>query len=406
MSKNTSFSGQPIFTQVLKLIPKDVVVKLTAQYQTNRYVKCFNTYEHLVSMLFCVFQRCTSLREVVTGMQAWENRLVHLGVKTYPKRSTLAEANQRRSSQFFEHLFHELVRIYSRNSLPDSRQSSNIDLRLLLIDSTTIELFSDIMGGAGSPSKDGKRKGGVKAHVQLNPIHNIPDIVYLTAAKENDRVFMSIIVAPKGSILVFDRGYFKYSQWQEWTDQGVFWVTRMRGDAVYQVLEDFTVNDKQKKLGVISDQKVLLGRGSFKGTEIIFARRIVYWDQDKKRQFEFVTNHDRFSPSNIAALYKKRWQIETTFKSIKQNYQLKYFLGDSENAIRIQIWCSLIADLLVKVIKKSVKKKTWALSNLCSMIRMHLATYIDMWEFLSSPEGALKKYRNYQAKQILLFEDS
>jgi len=406
MSKNTSFSGQPIFTQVLKLIPKDVVVKLTAQYQTNRYVKCFNTYEHLVSMLFCVFQRCTSLREVVTGMQAWENRLVHLGVKTYPKRSTLAEANQRRSSQFFEHLFHELVRIYSRNSLPDSRQSSNIDLRLLLIDSTTIELFSDIMGGAGSPSKDGKRKGGVKAHVQLNPIHNIPDIVYLTAAKENDRVFMSIIVAPKGSILVFDRGYFKYSQWQEWTDQGVFWVTRMRGDAVYQVLEDFTVNEKQKNLGVISDQKVLLGRGSFKGTEIILARRVVYWDHEKQRQFEFVTNHNKFSPSNIAALYKKRWQIETTFKSIKQNYQLKYFLGDSENAIRIQIWCSLIADLLIKVIKKSVKKKTWALSNLCSMIRMHLATYIDMWEFLSSPEKALKKNRNYHAKQILLFEDS
>lgn len=406
MSKNTSFTGQPIFTQLLKLIPREMVSRLSSQYQTNRYVKCFNTYEHLVSMLFCVFQRCSSIREVVTGMQAWEQRLSHLGVKSYPKRSTLSEANQRRSAQFFEELFHDLVKMYSSKSLPDSRKAKGIDSRLLLIDSTTIELFSDVMGGAGSFSKDGKRKGGVKAHVMLNPKHGIPDVVYLTPAKENDRVFLPKIVAEKGSILVFDRGYFNYKQWQNWTDQGVSWVTRMRNDSVYQVLEDFEVNEKQKKAGVLSDQKILLGRGSFKGTEIILARRVLYWDDVKQRQFVFVTNHERFSPSNIAGLYKKRWQIETTFKSIKHNYQLKYFLGNNENAIRIQIWCSLIADLLIKVVKKSVKNRRWSLSNLCSMIRMHLATYIDIWLFLTSPEKALRKNKEHQARQILLFEDS
>jgi hypothetical protein len=406
MSKSTSFTGQPIFTQLLKLIPREMVSRLTSHYQTNRYVKSFSTYEHLVSMLFCVFQRCTSIREVVTGMQAWEHRLNHLGVKSYPKRSTLSEANQRRSAQFFEQLFHDLVKMYSGSSLPDSRRSNDIDSRLLLIDSTTFELFSDVMGGAGCFSKDGKRKGGVKAHVMLNPIHGIPDIVYLTPAKENDRVFLSKVIAEKGSILVFDRGYFNYRQWQKWTEQGVWWVTRMRSDSVYHVLEEFDLNEKQKKAGVLSDQKILLGRGTFKGTEVILARRVLFWDIEKQRHFEFVTNHERFSPSNIAGLYKKRWQIETTFKSIKQNYQLKYFLGDSENAIRIQIWCSLIADLLIKVVKKSVKERIWSLSNLCSMIRMHLATYIDIWQFLASPEKALRRNKDHQVKQILLFEDS
>ena len=259
------------------------------------------------------------------------------------------------------------------------------------------------MGGAGMSKLDGRRKGGVKVHMLVNPIHQIPSVIYLSEARENDRVFMDKVKAPKGSILVFDKGYFKFSQWQQWTEQGIYWVSRLSRIACYQVLEEKDVNAKQKATGVLQDQIILLGRGTSASTEVILARRIVYFDKEKNRSFEFVTNDDRFSPANIAGLYKKRWAIETLFKSLKQNYQLKYFLGDNANAICIQIWCSLIADLLIKVIKRSIEKRKLSLSNLTSMIRLHLGTYVNLKEFLRNPEAALKQalYQKIQQYELL-----
>lgn len=390
MSKSTFFTGQPVFNQLLKYVPRILINQVSKEYKTDHYSKHFDSYHHLVAMLFAVFQRCNSIREVTTGMQAWMDRLHHLGIKSYPKRSTLSDANKKRSCIFFEQLFHQLVKIHSP-VLPDSRIKDKLDSRLYLIDSTTMDLFSDIMGGAGVSKDNGRRKGGVKAHVLVNPVHQIPSVVYLTPAKENDRVFMDKIAVPKGSILVFDKGYIKYSQWQRWSEEGINWVSRLSKVAYYQVLEDHSIHPKQKKLGVRSDQKILLGSGTTPGSEVILARRIVYYDSTKQREFVFVTNHEKFSPSSIADLYRRRWQIETLFKSIKQNFQLKYFLGDNANAIQIQIWCSLIADLLIKVIKHSVRKRKWSFANLCSMIRMHLGTYVNLLEFLKNPERSLQK---------------
>lgn len=403
MSKSKIFTGQPIFTQLLQLIPRALITKCQIANRSDYYVKTFKSYDHLVSMLFCVFEKCVSLREVSTGMLAWQGRLNHLGIKSYPKKSTLADANMSRPVGFFEDLYHDLVQMHLDPCLPDSRSEAKIDERLLLMDSTTIDLFSDVMGGAGISKENGKRKGGVKVHMVVNPIHKIPAVVYMSEAKENDRIFMDKFSAPKGSILVFDKGYFKFSQWQRWTEQGIYWVTRLSKVASYQVLEENFINEKQKKAGVVLDQKILLGSGTTTGGEIILARRVKYFDATKSRYFDFVTNHDKFSPSHIADLYKKRWHIELIFKSLKQNYQLKYFLGDNANAICIQIWCSLIADLLMKVVKKSVPKKKWSLSNLCSMIRMHLGTYVNLWDFLQSPEEAIKKIKHDYAEQGDLF---
>ncbi|MEO5905675.1 MAG: IS4 family transposase [Saprospiraceae bacterium] len=402
MLKDKYFTGQPIFSQILQLIPRDLVNRMTRKFKADHYVKSFNSYEHLVSMLFFVFQRCNSLREVSTGMQAWMNRLSHLGIKSFPKRSTFAEANQRRPAAFFEDLFHGMLQKYNNEGLADSRQEKQLNERLFFIDSSTMELFNDIMRGAGMSKKDGRRKGGVKVHMMVNSSHLMPKVVYLTEARENDRVFMDKVTAPKGSILVFDKGYIKFSQWQEWTKQGLYWVTRLSNVAYYEVLEDRVVNENQKQSGILEDQTILLGRGSSNSTEVILARRVMYYDAGKDRIFEFVTNHEKFSPKHIADLYKKRWEIETVFKSIKHNYQLKYFLGNNPNAVCIQIWCSLIADLLLKVIKRSVKQRVWAFSNLCSMIRMHLGTYVNLWEFLKSPENALPKKINNETKQYSL----
>ena len=399
MDKGMSLTGQPVFTQVLNLIPKGLLNRLSKRHNCNRYVKSFDTYHHTVSMLFAVFQRCNSLREVSTGMQAWLGRLSHLGVRTYPKRSTLADANKRCTSDFFKDLYHGLAERYQNQGLPDSRK---IDHRLFLMDSTTVDLFNNVMQGAGISKANGRRKGGVKVHMLVNPSHAIPSVVYLSEARHNDRVFMDKVQLPPGSILVFDKGYFKFSQWSKWTDEGVYWVTRLSKIAYYQVLEDLSVNEKQREAGVISDQKILLGRGTSASTEVILARRIVFYDAEKNREFEFVTNHERFSPSNIAALYKKRWNIEIIFKSLKHNYQLRYFLGDTPNAICIQIWCSLIADLLLKVIHKNIQKRKWSFANLRSIIRMHLSTYVDLFAFLTNPTQSLNRYQHPEILQYQL----
>jgi hypothetical protein len=388
MSKSTVFTGQPIFTQLLRYIPRPLFSQLVEKHNTDYYVKRFKTYDQLVSMLFAVFQRCTGIRELVTGMQAWFNKLQHLGLNNYPRKSTLSDANQKRTAALFEELFHKLsCRYFS----PDSRPLK-MEERIYLVDSTTVDLFQDIMSGAGTSKANGKRKGGVKAHMLVSLKHQIPSVVYLTPAKENDRVFMNKITVAPGSILVFDKGYTKYSQWQRWTEKGVYWVTRLSDVGYYQVLEQRPVNGLQRSKGICSDELVLLGSATTPGSETIIARRIIYYDQEKNRTFTFVTNHKKLSAYNIAFLYKQRWSIEVVFKSLKQNFELKYFLGDNANAIQIQIWCALIADLLIKIVKHSTTRRCWSYSNICSMIRMHLATYVDLIEFLNSPEKTMTKY--------------
>lgn len=398
MSKNRLFTGQPIFTQLLKYIPREMFHQLVKKHSNDYYVKSFTSYDQLVSMLFAVFQQCTSIRELVTGMQAWFSKLQHLGLKDYPKRSTLSDANKKRTAALFEDLFHKLS---CRYFLPDSR-SLKLEERIYLVDSTTIELFQDIMSGAGISKANGKRKGGVKAHMLINLKHQIPSVVYLTPAKENDRVFMNKIVVPPGSILVFDKGYAKYNQWQRWTEQNIYWVTRLSDVAYYQVLEDREVNEIQKAKGIISDELVLLGVATSPGSETTMTRRIVYYDQQKERTFTFVTNHLKLSAYNITFLYKQRWSIEIAFKSLKQNFQIKYFLGDNANAIQIQIWCALIADLLTKIVKHSIIRRGWSYANISSMIRIHLATYVDLIEFFNAPEKTMKKYIKQLTGQLRL----
>jgi Transposase DDE domain/Domain of unknown function (DUF4372) len=399
MDKSTSFTGQPLLTQILKYLPRLSIRRIALRNKSDRYYKKLNSHYHLIVMLFSVFEKCNSLRELVTGMMAWQNRLQHLGFDFYPRRSTLSDANAKRSCEFFEQVYYELYQQHHSKFSPDSRGAND---RLHIMDSSTFELFSDVMVGAGAFDRNGKRKGGVKAHMVISAKHLIPEICYFTEARENDRVLMEKVQLSPGAILVFDKGYVKHSQWQEWNNQSITWITRMISNAHYEIVQDMPVNAYQQKRGVISDQYILLGRGTNVSTEIIPARRIVYFDKKKNRDFVFLTNNERFQPSTIAAFYKKRWAIETKFKSLKQNFQLKYFLGDTANAIKIQLWCALIADLLIRIIMAVAQKRKWSYSNLRALIRMHLGTYVNLIAFLNSPENALKKIINQKTAQLSL----
>jgi len=398
MDKSKIFSGQPIFNQLLQLIPKHIIRQLVNKHEADRYYKRFKSYEHLVTMLYTCFHGCKSLREVVTGMLACSTRINHLGINYMPRRSTLAEANANRTEQFFCDLYHRLyVHFY-----PDSRLLSKIEKRLFIFDSTTISLFSDVMKGSGQKPK-GKSKGGVKAHVLIKADEDIPRFVCLTEAKENDNIFTPMIHLPKGSIVTFDRIYYGLKRLQIWTDSGITWVTRMHSLLAFQVLEAIEITVQETQNGIITDEKVVVGTKSRK--DKIKARRIVYLDPVSKKELIFLTNNTKMNASTIANIYKKRWQIECLFKRLKQNYPLKYFLGDNENAIKIQIWCALISDLLIKIVKDNVKRK-WSFSNVAAMIRLHLMTYIHLIKFLQNPEKSLINYHppNSYNQQTSLFQ--
>jgi len=395
MAKSTFFTGQPIFTQLLNLVPRSLVDQLSRKHDSNRYCKRFLVYDHLVSMIYSGYFKCSSLRELTTGLQANSTKLHHLGLRFVPRRSTLSDANRRRNADFFADLYHRLYQQYF--GLPDSCCKNNKGDRLFIIDSTTISLFTSVMRGAGTLGADGKKKGGAKAHMMVDSAHDIPAFIDLTEAKQADVSFLSKVVVPDGSTVVFDKGYISYSQFKSWNKKTVRWVTRLKQDAVWKHLIELPVNEDSYDWGVRRDQLVRLGRPSNKKqTPLIDVRLVNFYDEEKKRDFSFITNDLKSLPEEIAGLYKRRWQIETLFKRIKQCYPLRYFLGETPNAIKIQIWTALICDLLVRVIQMQInriRKKPWAYASISSMIKHHLMNYLDLKSFLLNPEKALDNYK-------------
>lgn len=382
MNKSIHFSGQPTFSQLIQLIPKAVVRTVITEHKADHYYKKFTTWHHLVTMLFTCYGHCHSLREVVTGMRALEGRLLSCGIRYFPTRSTFSEANAKRDSIVFEQLYFGLKRYWDA-VLPDSRSKSEA---LYIIDSTTIKLFQEIFKGAGMSKADGKRKGGLKVHMAVQAHDSLPSVVHISQAASNDMIFNKYLHLPMGSTVVMDRGYRDYRQYNAWTLQHIRWVTRMHPNSYYKKLESFPVSKDQQQAGVSADVRIQLGYPVKKISKVNC--RLIYFTAASGKKFEFITNDFESDPLLIAQLYQKRWSIELLFKRLKQNMPLHYFLGDNQNAIRIQIWCTLIADLLLQLVQKQIKRK-WAFSNIVSLIRLHLFNYLNLFSFLENPENCL-----------------
>lgn len=400
MSKSRFFTGQPIFSQLLSFLPKGSIDRIAQESQSDRYCRHFTTYNHLICLLYAVFNKCNSIRELTTGMLAWEHRINHLGMSRFPRRSTLSDANSRRSEHVFGKIY-EFLYSKHRHFLPDSRREKSS--KLFIADSTTISLFQEIMRNAGRNPANGKRKGGVKVHTLMQSDEDVPCLLRFTSAAAHDSPFLNQVKLPEGSILVFDKGYNDYHQFQRFSDEKVTWVTRKRKGAVYRIIEQRPVSEAQSKQGIRKDRLIVLGHRHHQNHPFVKARLIDFIDRESGKRFQFITNNTRLAASTIASLYKKRWQIEILFKRFKQNYPLKYFLGDNENAVKIQIWCALIADLLIKIVKSLAAKK-WSFSNLTSIIRIHLMTYINIFTFLQNPEKELALVYDQNRPQGLLFE--
>jgi len=397
MNKSTHFSGQPIIKQLLKLLPHDIVSRTVSKYGSDRYYKRFKTYDHLATMLYATLGGVSSLRELSTILLACEGRIGHLNLKYFPKRSTLSDANKGRSSEVFANIYYLLLDRY-RSFLSDSGRPSLPIKHLKIVDSTTISLFSDVLKGVGRNPINGKRKGGIKMHTMINALEDVPCLVRFTNAAAHDHTFLKDLDLEKGSFVVFDKAYNDYQQYLQWTKDDIYFVTRQKSNALYMGIEEFDLSDTTGN-AVLKDERI----GLQKNGKTIELRRIAYWDTDGNKVFGFISNNFLIAPDKIAAIYKHRWQIETMFKRLKQNFPLKYFLGDNQNAIEIQIWCGLIIQLLMLVVQRKTKRR-WAYSNMVSMVRFHLMTYIDLFKFLENPDKQwLELTTKPPDKQLSLF---
>lgn len=388
MSKTTNFNGQPIFNQLIKFIDKSEIRKIAKEHGSERYVKKFTTYNHVIVMLFVAFEGYHSIREVILGLLANAHKLSHLGLSYLVRRSTFSEANQRRSSKVFGDIY---MSVYRRHvsSLADSRLSDADMKRLYIMDSTTITLFKDILKGVGRNPKEGKKKGGIKAHTIIKASENVPCLIRYSEAVRHDHMFLGeVLNLAAGSIITFDKGYVDYAQYEVFTKNCIWYVTRLKDNAVYNAREEFDIPE-DADTGVLKDEEIILYYGENKKQQHR-ARRIVYWDNDNNRLFEFISNNFELTAEKIALIYKKRWQIELLFKQLKQNFPLKYFLGDNENAIEIQIWTAMLANLLITLVRSKIKR-SWAFSNLVSIIRQQLMNYINIYYFLEDPEGSWRQ---------------
>lgn len=398
MNKSKNFSGQPIIKQVLNFIDSKDIYRTAKKHNSDRYTKRFTTYEHLVTMIFTVISGCSSLREVSSIMLACEGKINHLGLKDFPKRSTLSDANKRRSAAVFADIYHLLYKRYHR-FLSDSRPFEPAIKDLKIIDSSTITLFSDILKGVGRNPLNGKKKGGIKLHAMINAMEDVPCLIKFSNAATHDHTFLKDLELKKGSYIVFDKGYVDYEQYQQWTLEDIYFVTRQKDNARYTSIEEFDIPETTSD-AVLKDEKIEL---MDKKGNLFSLRRIAFWYDKHHKVYEFITNNYDLNADKITEIYKNRWQIETMFKRLKQNFPLKYFLGDNQNAIEIQIWVSLIIQLIMLVIQRKATRK-WAYSNMMSVIRYHLMTYIDLFKFLKNPEAKWEEITTKSFGQLSLFD--
>lgn len=415
MDKGTTNSGIPVFGDIIKLLDKQRISALAEEMRANRYTKRLDAYQHLVIMLYAQLGQFNSLREVELGFLSAASRMNHFGMDYLVRRSTLSDANARRSPAFFEAVYYALYQQYS-HLLSDSRPVNGLKGPLFIMDSTTISLFTQIFRGTGRDAINGQKKGGAKAHTVIKADEDVPFFVNITDAAVSDQSLLKGLFRklPHGSWLSFDMGYVNYEAWQEFTDNGIFYVTREKKRAKVKVLETKEILDEDKDI-IVNDEVVILSwykrierpmtqeelshrRGRLPKSGVVMVketkrgkhkcRRITKWKDNKEEgTITFITNDMETPAVVICETYRRRWQIETLFKRLKQNFPLKYFLGDNRNAIQIQIWVSLIAWLLMQVVKKRVTKRKWSLSNLMSAVHILLNSYVNLFDFLNLPEG-------------------
>jgi hypothetical protein len=364
------------FSQLLSLVDRAAFTRAVRQHQAERGAKGFSCWDQFVAMLFCQMGGANSLREICGGLGTAMGKLVHLGLRQAPTRSTLAYANTHRPWQLYQTVFEDLLKSCQALAATKKRRF-RFKHPLRSLDTSIIELCIEVFDWA----RFQRTKGAIKLHLQLDHQGCLPCWALVTDGDTNDvRIAQKLDFAP-GTIVVMDRGYLDYGLYERWSKSGVYFVTRSRTNMLYAVVERHAVGTRGN---VKRDETIQLADGYGRKRCPSLLRQVTVWDAEHQRELVFLTNIFHLAASTIGAIYKDRWQIELFFKALKQNLKIKTFVGTSENAVNVQIWTALIAMLLLKFL---LLKSTWAwsLSNLAALLRFNLLSYRDLWAWLDAP---------------------
>jgi len=369
-----------LFSQILSLFDRGEFADIVRKHQAERHAKGFTCWEQFVAMLFCQVAQAKSLREICGGLKCCLGKLKHLGImKDAPKRSTLSYANEHRPWQVYQDLFYDLLGRCHKvaDNRPGRKRKWRFKNKLYLMDATVIDLCLNMFPWAEFRTT----KGAVKLHMVLDHDGYLPVFADLTTGKTHELVVARQLRFPKGSIVVVDRGYNDYELYGYWTADGVFFVTRLKEGAIYEVLE---TRPRSTNGNVLADEIIrLTGQDAVEKCPALL-RRVVVWDPVKEQELVFLTNNLKLAATTIAAIYKERWQIEVFFKELKQNLKVKTFVGTTPAALLTQIWTALMAMLVLKYLQLK-SQLNWSLSNLVALLRWNLFTYRNLWDWIDRP---------------------
>ena len=366
-----------IFSQLLQLFPRLEFEQAVKKHRSDYATKGFSSWCQFVAMLFCQFGRAHSLREICGGLASCEGKLRHLGVLDSPKRSTLAYANAHRPWSLYQTVFEQLLgKCQTAVAGRGIRKKFRFKNKLVSLDASVIDLSLSLFDWA----KFRRTKGAVKLHLLLDHDGYLPSFAVVTEGKTSDiRVARRLRFEP-GTVLVMDRGYIDYKWFVQLTQQGVYFVTRLKDNAAFDVVETRPV---PAGTNVRKDEIIFFHSNAAPDADHFF-RIVEIWDEEKNRPFTFLTNQFDFAPATISAIYKDRWKVELFFKAVKQNLKIKTFLGTNANAVKTQIWTALIAMLVLRYLQL-MSTFGWSLSNLAALLRHQLFVYRDLFGWLNTP---------------------
>jgi len=371
-------NNKPLIRQILDLVPRPILISCINKYNSDKGCHRYKTYDQFVAMTFGQLNKCLTLNDISTGIGVSEIFIKDLGLAQSPARSTMSDGNKKRNWEVFESLYNKLLSYYG-NILAAQNKRQIIeeikDKRIKLIDSTTISLCLSMFDWA----KYRTAKGGIKIHTCWDDTLMIPDIVNISEAKEHDRYGLSELIFPKNTIIVEDRAYFDFSLMLSRIRAKNVFVTRIKEKTVYTTIAEIDLL-QGKDEHILKDEIIILN--SKKAHKIGISEqklRLVHvYKEDENKVIEIITNQLDWKASTIADLYKKRWDIELFFKAIKQNLQIKTFIGTSKNAVKSQIYIALITYLLLQLIKRTIAKKSSSFSNFVEKIRICLPFYLSL----------------------------
>jgi hypothetical protein len=372
-----------LFSQILKFLPRSDFEGEVRKLNAERHARGVSCWQQFVSMMFCQLGRAHSLREIEQGLKSCEGKLSHLGIEAL-SRSSLSYANAHRPWQLYERTFHLLFgRFQAQVALGGGQRKKKFRFKnkLVSLDSSVIDLCLKMFDWA----KFRTTKGAIKLHLLLDHDGYLPSFCVVTSGKVADVTVAQRLKLQPGTIVVDDRGYNDYELFGRWTEEGVYFVTRLKDNAVYRAVKNLPV-PQTRSGGVIKDQLIRFTGLGAKAKCAHELRLVTFHDAEQDRSFEFLTNNFKLASSTIAAIYKDRWAVELFFKALKQNLKIKTFVGTTSNAVKTQVWTALITMLMLRFMQLK-SQWGWSLSNLVALLRMNLFTHRDLWAWLNNPLG-------------------